>query len=476
MTDGQKMQIDQDVTRPLRDLLPSSVSIPIQSKTIEVCGITADSREVKQGFIFAALKGVNLDGTQFVGQAIEAGAVAILVDETVSLEASVPVIASENPRRELAQIAARLYPAQPDVIAAVTGTAGKTSVAAFLRQIWKHAGFQAASVGTVGVVSDVENVYGSLTTPDPVALHKTIDRLAKAGVTHLAIEASSHGIDQYRLDGVKISTGGFTNLGRDHMDYHPTVEEYFDAKMGLVERLLPKGADFVIEPESPFGAEAVERARASRLTVTSVGENANVIELTKLERAGFAQKMTLKIDGQIYDALLPLVGRFQVSNALVAAGMAYSTGVAPDVIVEALQSLKGESGRLEYVGETNTGALVFIDYAHKVEALENVLEALRPYADNKLTCVFGCGGDRDHGKRALMGAISAKLADKTIVTDDNPRSEDPALVRAAIMKAVPDALEIGDREQAIFSAIADAEAGDVIVIAGKGHELSLIHI
>jgi len=474
MSYGNDKQMKEGVARPLGELLSCDVSLSKDAKTTLVSGITADSRQVEQGFIFAALKGVNLDGTRFVGQAIEAGAVAILVDANVSVEASVPVLAVSNPRRELAQIAARLYPAQPDVIAAVTGTAGKTSVAAFLRQIWKRAGFQAASVGTVGVVSDVENIYGSLTTPDPVALHKTIDRLANAGVTHLAIEASSHGIDQYRVDGVKISTGGFTNLGRDHMDYHATVEEYFDAKMGLVERLLPKGADFVVEPESPYGAKAAERAKASQLIVLSVGENANGIELVQLERAGFAQKMTLKFGAETHDVLLPLVGRFQVSNALVAAGMAYSTGVAPQVIVEALEALKGESGRLEYVGETSAGALVFIDYAHKVEALENVLEALRPYADNNLTCVFGCGGDRDHGKRALMGAISARLADKTIVTDDNPRSEDPQLVRAMIMEAVPAALEIGDREQAICSAIEQAEAGDVIVIAGKGHETGQI--
>lgn len=474
MTDGQEKQTDQNVARPLSDLLSSNVAFSDHAKTVLVSGITADSRQVEQGFIFAALKGSNLDGTRFVAQAIEAGAVAILVDQSISLDATVPVLAVSNPRRELAQIAARLYPAQPEVIAAVTGTAGKTSVAAFLRQIWKMAGKQAASVGTVGVVSDVENVYGSLTTPDPVALHKTIDRLAKAGVTHLAIEASSHGIDQFRLDGVKISTGGFTNLGRDHMDYHATVEEYFDAKMGLVERLLPKGADFVVEPESPFGAQAAERASAAQLNVLSVGENASGIELVSLERAGFAQKMVLKFADETHDVLLPLVGRFQVSNALIAAGMAYSTGVAPRIIIDALQGLKGESGRLEYVGETGTGALVFIDYAHKVEALENVLEALRPYADNKLVCLFGCGGDRDHGKRALMGAISGKLADKTIITDDNPRSEDPATVRAMILEAVPEAIEIGDREQAIFSAINEAEAGDVIVIAGKGHETGQI--
>jgi len=293
MADVKNKQVGHGVSRPLSDLLSSDVSLTDDAKTIQIRGITADSRQVQSGFIFSALKGVNLDGTLFVDQAIEAGAVAILVDENVSVEASVPVLAVSNPRRELAKIAARLYPAQPEVIAAVTGTAGKTSVAAFLRQIWKHAGFQAASVGTVGVVSDVENIYGSLTTPDPVALHQTIDRLASAGVTHLVIEASSHGIDQYRLDGVKISTGGFTNLGRDHMDYHPTVEEYFDAKMGLVERLLPKGADFIVEPESPYGAEASERANTSQLRVLSVGENASDIELTNLERAGFAQKMTL---------------------------------------------------------------------------------------------------------------------------------------------------------------------------------------
>lgn len=465
---------DEGVSRPLADLISSDISLDENAKNIQISGITADSRLVKPGNIFAALKGSNLDGTRFIASAITAGAVAILTDQDVSSDGKVPLLKVANARRELAKIAAGLYPKQPLMIAAVTGTAGKTSVAAFLRQIWKAAGFQSASIGTVGVVSDVENIYGSLTTPDPVALHRTVDRLARRGVTHLAIEASSHGIDQYRLDGLEISVGAFTNLGRDHMDYHATVDEYFDAKMGLVERLLQDNAVFVFEPESPYGKQAEQRARRAGSRTICVGEGADAISLLKLEQSGYAQKMDLKIGGERHEVVLPLVGRFQVSNALIAAGLALASGVKPGAIVAALHNLKGESGRLEFIGTNQEGALVFIDYAHKVEALENVLEALRPYATRNLICVFGCGGDRDPGKRALMGAVSAKLADKTIVTDDNPRTENPADIRAMILAAAPEALEISDREDAIMTSIQSAGNGDVVVIAGKGHETGQI--
>ena len=457
----------------LSDILPNDCTLSGAIDGFEVRGLTADSRKVQPGFVFAALKGVNVDGTLYVDQAIKAGAIAILCDKA-GAHYDVPTLITNNARLGLAEMAARFYPAQPETIAAVTGTAGKTSVAAFLRQIWLKAGKVAASIGTVGVVSPVETVYGSLTTPDPIQLHETLDRLARAGVTHLALEASSHGLDQSRLDQVQVSIGAFTNLGRDHMDYHETIEEYFHAKMGLFDRLLPKGAPMVVDTDSPYGEEALAHGLAAGCTELTTGSKGNSIRLISMTREGFGQRLKLDFGDGAVDVFLPLVGLFQVSNALIAATQAFATGVSVEVICSALEELKGEAGRLEYIGTNAAGALVFIDYAHKVEALENVLEALRPYADHHLTVVFGAGGDRDMGKRPLMGAAALKGADRVIVTDDNPRSEDPASIRAAVLAKVPDGIEISDREKAIFYAVENAASGDVVVIAGKGHETGQI--
>lgn len=467
------------LVRPARldTLLPPGISL-IGDGSVPIAGLTADSREVRPGFVFAALKGSRSDGVAFVEAALSAGAAAILTDTpepqtTAALKAANRII-TDNPRKTLAEMAARFYPAQPATIAAVTGTAGKTSVAAFLREMWLGSGKVAASIGTVGVVSPTGSVYGSLTTPDPVHLHETIDRLARQGVTHLALEASSHGLDQYRLDGVRIGIGGFTNLGRDHMDYHPTIEAYFHAKMQLFERLLPRNAPFAVDLDSAYGQEALARGRAAGCAPLTVGSKGEAIRLVSLARDGFRQRLTLDFGHGPVEVLLPLVGRFQVSNALVAGAMALASGLSADVICTSFETLKGEAGRLEYVGTTRAGALVFIDYAHKVEALDNVLDALRPYAARHLIAVFGAGGDRDRGKRALMGKVAAEKADRVIVTDDNPRSEEPATIRAMIMEAVPAGEEIGDRERAIFHALRSATKGDVVVIAGKGHETGQI--
>lgn len=461
-------------SKALSDILPEEAVVDGAIDTIGVEGLSADSRLIKPGFVFAALKGVQSDGTLFVVDAISRGACAILADHAFQQECNVPVIRTKNPRRGLAQMAAHFYSKQPSTIAAVTGTAGKTSVASFLRQIWDHAGEKAASIGTVGVVSPVETVYGSLTTPDPVVLHQTINRLAHGGVTHLALEASSHGLDQSRLDAVRISIGAFTNLGRDHMDYHESVEDYFDAKMRLFDTLLPDGAPAIVDLDSPYGEKACERARNAGCVPLAVGTKGEAIRLLSVERDGFCQRLSLDFGKGAQSVLLPLVGTFQVSNALVAAGMALASGIESDVICEALAGLKGEAGRLEFAGTTKTDALVFIDYAHKVEALENVLDALRPYADGQLIVVFGAGGDRDPGKRPLMGKVASDKADKVIITDDNPRSEDPVHIRHMILSAVESGVEIADRERAIFQAIEEAKAGDVVVIAGKGHETGQI--
>lgn len=458
----------------LTDILPEGVSVSGPMPEGKIRGLTADSRAVKDGFIFAALRGSNVDGGRFIPDAIKNGAVAILGDDDVLRDFDCALITTTNPRRALSLMAANFFSEQPETIAAVTGTAGKTSVAAFLRQIWEFAGKTAASIGTVGVVSRVETVYGSLTTPDPVALHETIDRLARTGVTHLALEASSHGLDQFRLDGVRLSSGSFTNLGRDHMDYHESVDDYFKAKMRLFDELLPKGAPMVVDLDSPFGDKALEHGVDAGCSPVTVGSAGCGIRLCAIERRGFSQRLTLDFgDGQV-DVLLPLVGRFQVSNALVAAAQAYASGIPGDVICSALENLKGEAGRLEYVGKNGAGALIFVDYAHKVEALENVLDALRPYAEGRLIVVFGAGGDRDQGKRALMGQVATENADIVIVTDDNPRSEEPGTIRAMILEAVADGIEIGDRQAAIHHAVSMAGAGDVVVVAGKGHETGQI--
>jgi UDP-N-acetylmuramoyl-L-alanyl-D-glutamate--2,6-diaminopimelate ligase len=454
--------------RTLATLLGSSTGIPPNIGKISISGLTADSREVKPGYLFAAMPGTKVDGSVYAGQAAEKGAIAILTQ--TPLTANVPVIEVSNVRQVFAKVAARFYGDQPGVIAAVTGTNGKTSVASFVRQIWEGMGFRAASIGTIGVVGPSGSEYLQHTTPDPVTLHATLARLVEDNVTHLALEASSHGLAQYRLDGMRIGAGAFTNITRDHLDYHLTFDDYFDAKMRLFSELLTPGSPAVINADSPQGEEVARRARARGLDVFSVGRAGSGIRLVSERRDGFGQHLELECRGKAQKIYLPLVGDFQASNALVAAGLVIALGGEEHLAFHCLESIKGAKGRLDHAATSGEGAPVFIDYAHTPDALENAIEALRPYVKNRLIVVFGCGGDRDKGKRPQMGAIADRLADIAYVTDDNPRTEDPAQIRSEIMAACPKCIEIGDRGRAIATAVADLKAGDILLVAGKGHE------
>jgi UDP-N-acetylmuramoyl-L-alanyl-D-glutamate--2,6-diaminopimelate ligase len=463
-------------TMKLRDLLGNDAATDPALAAIEVTGLAFDSRVVRPGDLFFALAGSKTDGARFSDAAVAAGAMVIVGDHAPA-GCKVPFVTAANPRRALALAAARFYPQQPATIAAVTGTSGKTSVAAFTRQIWERLGHVSASIGTIGLVSPKRTVYGSLTTPDPIALHRQLDEIAREGVTHLAFEASSHGLDQNRLDGVRIAAGGFTNLSRDHMDYHPTVAHYLAAKLRLFRDLVPPGGAAVISADHDCSDEVIEAARSRGLRVMAVGRNGDGagegIRLIEADVEGFAQKLSIEHRGRTVPVNLPLVGAFQIENALVAAGLAIGTGSDAANVFASLEHLEGAKGRLERVGERN-GAPIFVDYAHKPDALAKALQALRPYARRKLIVVFGAGGDRDAGKRPIMGAIAADNADGVIITDDNPRSEDPATIRAAILSAAKGAHEIGDRAAAIRAAINALEPGDALLIAGKGHETGQI--
>ena len=459
----------------LREILPPDAEIEPRHADLDIGGVTADSRTVKKGDLFAAIAGGKTDGLRFVGPAIVGGAVAILAERRLDapLSDAVAFVRVGNARRALALIAAKFYPRQPRTIAAVTGTSGKTSVAAFTRQIWTALGYRAASIGTIGIVSPRGETYGALTTPDPVALHRSLDALVGEGVTHLAIEASSHGLDQYRLDGLRLAAGAFTNITRDHLDYHESFEAYLAAKLRLFEALLEPGRAAIIDVDHEHADAVMAAAKARGLSIMSVGRKGAGIRLVESVRDGFSQALRVEHGGKNFRLHLPLVGEFQVENALVAAGIAIATGSDPASVFPALEHLKGAKGRLELVG-LSRGAPVFIDYAHKPDALAKALDALRPAATGRLVVVFGAGGDRDRGKRPLMGAVAVAKADRVIVTDDNPRSEDAAAIRAAIMATARGAIEIGDRREAIRAAIADLRAGDVLLIAGKGHETGQI--
>jgi UDP-N-acetylmuramoyl-L-alanyl-D-glutamate--2,6-diaminopimelate ligase len=459
----------------LREILPADAEFDARHADLSVGGVTADSRTVKSGDVFVAITGGKSDGRRFVEAAIASGAAAIVAERPpeIPIPESVALVRVGNARRALALIAAKVYPRQPRTVAAVTGTSGKTSVAAFTRQIWSALGHRAASIGTIGIVAPSGETYGSLTTPDPVALHRSLDKLVGDGVTHLAIEASSHGLDQYRLDGLQIAAAGFTNITRDHLDYHPSFDAYFAAKLRLFADLLRPTGTAVVDADHEHAEAVIAVAKTRGLSVVSVGRKGQGVRLVESTIDGFAQRLWLEHERKNYRVRLPLVGEFQIENALVAAGLAIATGGSADAVFAALEQLEGAKGRLERVG-TSRGAPIFVDYAHKPDALAKALDALRPYVSGRLVVVFGAGGDRDRGKRPLMGAIAAAKADRVVVTDDNPRGEDAAAIRAAIVAAASGATEIGDRREAIRRAIAELRPGDVLLIAGKGHETGQI--
>ena len=378
----------------LAELIDRDGEFDARFAALEVTGVASDSRKVKRGDLFVAVPGAKADGLTFVAQALAAGAVAVMAERAPeNLPAGIAFVRAANVRRALAVAAARLHPRQPRVIAAVTGTSGKTSVAAFTRQIWTALGSEAASIGTIGLVTPKVETYGSLTTPDPIELARTLDRLAEDGITHLAMEASSHGLDQHRIDGVRVTVGGFTNLTRDHMDYHATEEAYLDAKLILFERIVVPGGAAVVASDNTHADRVIAAAAARGLSVLTVGRNASGVRLVESAIDGFSQTLRLEHAGKAYRVRLPLVGAFQIENALVAAGMAIATGSDPAAVFHALEGLEGAKGRLELIGQRN-GAPIFVDYAHKPDALAKALDALRPYAKRKLVVVFCERADR----------------------------------------------------------------------------------
>jgi UDP-N-acetylmuramoyl-L-alanyl-D-glutamate--2,6-diaminopimelate ligase len=451
-----------------------SVSAPWRNAgSLDIAGITADSRRVAPGYLFAALPGSRVDGRTFIADAVSRGAVAVLAPEGTGWPPGVPprpLLEDREPRRRLAQFAAGLAGSQPRVTVAVTGTNGKTSTVEFLRQLWIAAGRPAASLGTLGLIADGFDPGPGLTTPDPVSLAQTLARLAEAGVQHAAMEASSHGLDQFRLDGVRLAAGAFTNLTRDHLDYHGSEDAYRAAKLRLFAELVPAGAPAVASSEmDPTTLAALaDIATSRRLDFRTVGEAGSAIRLLAVEPRPDGQLLRIDAAGVRREVMLNLPGRFQADNALMAAALAAALGERD--VLDRLASLRGVRGRLELAARLPNGAAVYVDYAHTPDALDRLLTALRPHTTGRLHVVFGAGGDRDRGKRPLMGAVAARLADVAIVTDDNPRSEDPAAIRAAVLAACPGGQEVGDRARAIAEALNDLGAGDVLAVAGKGHE------
>ena len=437
-----------------------------------LAGVSADSRQIRPGMLFVALAGARADGRGFIADAVTRGAVAVLAAPGTTWPVGVPerrLLIDPEPRRTLALLAAHLARAQPERIVAITGTNGKTSIAEFTRQMCAAAGRQAASLGTLGLIAPGHSGGSGLTTPDPVTLAATVATLAKAGVTDLAIEASSHGLDQFRLDGLRFSAGAISNITRDHLDYHGTMEAYRDAKLRLFAELLPPRASAFasgsLDPETYSALASIAVAR--RLVLQRVGSDGDDIRLLGATALPDGQALALVIDGQKREIMLPLAGLFQADNALLAAGLARAVGVTD--AIDLLPRLVGVRGRLELAAKLPNNAAVYVDFAHTPDALVRLIAALRPHTSGKLSVIIGAGGDRDPGKRPLMGAAAA-AADRVIVTDDNPRSENPAAIRAAVRAGCPDALEIGDRAAAIAEGLAGLGPGDVLVVAGKGHE------
>jgi len=436
----------------------------------DIAGLTQDSRRVEHGWLFAALPGNKQDGRKYIADAVHLGAVAVLCPPGTKVEGDVALVEDDNPRRSLALMAAKFYGRQPETLAAVTGTNGKTSTVHFTQQIWSALGHKAASIGTLGVRGSGMVRSGSLTTPDPVSLHAELADLASSGVTHLAMEASSHGLHQSRLDGVRVTAAGFTNLTHDHLDYHADMADYMEAKTHLFTGILREGGVAVLNADIPEFTALSDKVTQRRCRVISYGRKGRDIKLKSLTPTPHGQQIAIELGGKTYDLNIPLVGEFQVMNALCALGLVMAGDAAKtEAAIAHLEKLNGAPGRLQKVPGHKKGA-VYVDYAHTPDALENILKALRPHTQGKLLCIIGCGGDRDPIKRPVMGRIAAQLADIAVITDDNPRSEDPASIREQMMAEAKNAKEIAGRRKAIEWAVGKLGKGDVLVIAGKGHE------
>ncbi len=470
----------------LIDLCRDLIEIPAKAGTVVVTGLAVNSTRVRSGDIFFAIAGTQYDGRNFIQDAIGAGAVAVvtgsepLVQSLITMTncANVPILQCDNPRHIMAQMAARVWPSQPGMVAAVTGTNGKTSTTEFLRQLWQRATWQAVAVGTLGITgTDMIKADGAilslppLTTPDSISLHGAIAPLAKAGVTHLALEASSHGLSQYRLDGMNIHLAAFTNLSRDHLDHHTDMNSYFAAKIRLFTELLSEGGSAAINMDDPHSADIIRALEDRAIVVKTFGfaDEAD-FHITSITPAGDGLNMQVIHNGHCWDIPLALSGTFQAINALTAAVMGYLGGLPLHDSLGALPYLKAAPGRMQTVHGHPKGARVIVDYAHTPDALAAALGALRPEATGNLFVLFGCGGERDPGKRELMGQVACQIADHIIITDDNPRNEDPASIRSSILSSCDNAVEIVPRDKAIFTALAQLDAGDVLLIAGKGHE------
>jgi UDP-N-acetylmuramoyl-L-alanyl-D-glutamate--2,6-diaminopimelate ligase len=437
---------------------------------LEIAGLAIDSRAVEPGFVFGAFPGAKVDGAAFIPQAVANGAVAVVARPDAAVPHTVVHLAADDPRLLMAHVAARFFAPAPATLLAVTGTNGKTSVAHMCFQLGLRLGVPAASLGTLGLLTSAGRSDTGMTTPDVLSFHRTLGQLAQDGVQLCAFEASSHALDQARVDGVRLSAAGFTNLTRDHLDYHGTMEAYEVAKALLFSRVLGPDGVAVINVDDPAGARIAAGCAARGQRVLSVGQTGTGIHLLAREPLLAGQRLRLSCAGRIFDLVLPLVGAFQADNLLVAAGLLIAAGHAPEAVFAAAERLEGVPGRLELAATTPTGAAAYVDYAHTPDGLRAALSALRPHTRHRLWVVFGCGGDRDRGKRPQMGTIAATLADHTIITDDNPRTEDPAAIRAEVAAGAPAATVIGDRHAAISAALEAAAAGDVVLIAGKGHE------
>ena len=465
----------------LTDLLDKLTAPPANVTTTNISGLTVNSAQVKKGDLFFALLGKTHDGRDFIDEAIKRGAVAIVTDKrpfSAKKSISVPIVQTESPRQLMAKVAARFWSQQPGLIGAVTGTNGKTSTVDFMRQIWARANWPSISIGTMGMRGHSINRANTpmvdiaqLTTPDSLNLHASIDAVAKQGVTHLALEASSHGLQQHRLDGLNIHVAGFTNLSRDHLDHHTSMNDYFAAKLRLFEDLLIEGGGAVINIDDAYGKKIIERIKDRPIVVKTFGTSkAADFYIKDICTTDFGLDLNVVYQGKNWEIPLALAGTFQAMNAVAAAIMCYLSGLPLHDSLGPLSYLKSVPGRMQIVHGHPENAQIIVDYAHTSDALAAALAALRPAATGKLAVLFGCGGDRDKGKRAEMGQIANDGADQIFVTDDNPRTEDAASIRASIITACPNAIEIASRDKAIAAALASVRSGDVLLIAGKGHE------